>query len=253
MKRKLSKFVSLILSVCMLTAMLSGISITAFAANDLSVTSPNEKIKLNFFLSDTGEPKYTLYNGSYQLIETSKLGLKTSIGDFSDGFEVKSTKNDTYSGSFKPLVGEQETIYDSYNSLTIVLTHKSTGKDITIEMRAYNEGAAFRYKLPENDESYNVTGEYTSFKIPDGSIASAHVSGNQTIPTKIEAKNLSSKNYRRPMEILYPNGNAITICEANSFNYCSLQLTAVSGTRELYPCIPTDFQTVTAQSLLRTM
>lgn len=238
MKQKFSLLISMVLCLCIVSAMLPQVSLTAFAQDTLSVKSPDEKIKLNFSLSEDGQPTYSLQSGSYQLIESSKLGLNTSIGDFADGFEIKSTQTDSYSGSFNPLVGEQQTILDNYNSLTVVLTHKSTGKDITIEMRAYNEGAAFRYKLPENDESYNVTGELTSFKLPSGSIASAHVNGNQTNTTKITAENLTNANYRRPMEILYPNGYALTLCEANSFNYCSLQLTSKKGTCELLSVYP---------------
>ena len=223
----------------MCTGLLSGMSLGAFAAdNDLSATSPDGEITLSLALGSSGEITYTLFCGGYQMIETSKTGLCTSLGDFKDGFSLKSSEKDSHTGSFSPVVGEQETINDNYNSLTATFTHAPTGMDFTIEVRAYNEGAAFRYKLFDRDEAYSVTKEYTSFKFPANTVAAVHPHSNQTNPQKVKTENLTGQKYRRPMEISYPNGYALTLCEANSFNYCSLELTGKTGTRELTSVYP---------------
>ena len=77
------KLLSLILSLCMCTGLLSGMSLGAFAADDdLSASSPDGEITLSLALGSSGEITYTLFCGGYQMIETSKMGLCTSVSAY---------------------------------------------------------------------------------------------------------------------------------------------------------------------------
>ena len=53
--------------------------------------------------------------------------------------------------TWSPVVGEQAEIRDYYEQASIVLEH-ITGIDITVELRAYDTGVAFRYLLPDVPE-----------------------------------------------------------------------------------------------------
>ena len=51
------------------------ISMTTLKAQE-SITSPNGELKLNFFLSNDGEPEYELFYKNKEVIKPSKLGLE---------------------------------------------------------------------------------------------------------------------------------------------------------------------------------
>ena len=96
---------------------------------------------------------------------------------------VERTERDTI---WHPLYGENSEVRDHYNQLTLHLgkgaaENSKDGYDfdkrrfymIDIEVRAYNEGVAFRYHFPEttNGLFLNIRGERTTFAMPSGTKA----------------------------------------------------------------------------------
>lgn len=94
----------------------------------------------------------------------------------------------TVDTAWVPLYGENARIRDHYNQLTLhyekgVAEHKEGTADETYDrrkyyamdiiVRAYDEGIAFRYHLPEtrNNLFLHLTGERTTFRLPEGTTA----------------------------------------------------------------------------------
>lgn len=78
--------------------------------------------------------------------------------------------NETWS----PLYGERSEIKDKYNGATIYFSRRDQSQyKMNIEVRAYNEGIAFRYYFPMHPEAiyHKVTGENTEFVMPEGTTA----------------------------------------------------------------------------------
>ena len=76
--------------------------------------------------------------------------------------------------SWKPLYGERSTVNNHYNGMTILLSRKDASHyKMNIEVRAYNEGIAFRYFFPMHPEAiyHKVTAENTEFTLPEGTTA----------------------------------------------------------------------------------
>lgn len=76
--------------------------------------------------------------------------------------------------TWKPLYGERSVVKEYYNGLTISLSRKDESEyRMNIEVRAYNEGIAFRYYFPMHPVAiyHKVTAENTEFTFPEKTTA----------------------------------------------------------------------------------
>ncbi|WP_082236400.1 NPCBM/NEW2 domain-containing protein [Anaeromassilibacillus senegalensis] len=185
------------------------------------VQAPEKDLEAHFWL-ENGQPFYNVEFQGKELVEKSAMGLNTSIGDLNSGFTLTNTEESSGDEIWQPVVGEQGQIRDYYHQKSFELTNDE-GIVLTLEMRAYDTGVAFRYVLPEvpqGMESYQITDEHTQFVFPAETMANAHISGNQTVPNRMSVNSFNaSHTYQRPMTLQYPDGAALTICEANLDNY----------------------------------
>jgi len=60
------------------------------------------------------------------------------------------------------------------NSTTVALTHEPSGTRYTLEVRAFDDGVAFRYVVPEAGGAGRVPDEATGFSVPPGSTVWYH-------------------------------------------------------------------------------
>lgn len=141
--------------------------------------SPDQQVRLQFFLGTKGEPTYTLQRKGQAVIQPSRLGfdLKNDEVNLLDGFEITDSTRTTLDETWAPVWGEESQIRNHYNELLIGLTQKSTGRKINIRFRAFNEGVGFRYEFPAQDKlgyfviqeeqtQFAMTGDHTAFWIP---------------------------------------------------------------------------------------
>jgi hypothetical protein len=149
----------------------------AFIVNAQTVQSPSKAITLNFKLQN-GKPSYSVTYKNKPILLSSSLGIYLKgETDLASNFELTNSNNTTYSGSWKPVLGEQSVIKDNYNMLTIALTQKGTNRKMNIIFKAYEEGVAFRYEFPKqaslnyfiiSDEKteFNLAGNHKVFWLP---------------------------------------------------------------------------------------
>ncbi|HET9570683.1 MAG TPA: glycoside hydrolase family 97 catalytic domain-containing protein [Bacteroidales bacterium] len=75
---------------------------------------------------------------------------------------------------WKPIYGERSLVKDQYNAATIFFSRSDKSQyKMNIEVRAYNEGIAFRYSFPlhPNGIYHKIKSENTEFAMPHGTIA----------------------------------------------------------------------------------
>lgn len=68
-----------------------------------------------------------------------------------------------------PLYGERSTVRDHYNSATMYLSrHDKSKYRLNVEVRAYDEGVAFRYFFPEHPDAifHKVVADLTDYTLP---------------------------------------------------------------------------------------
>ncbi|MBS6234527.1 MAG: NPCBM/NEW2 domain-containing protein, partial [Clostridiales bacterium] len=227
MKRKLT---ALFLSLALATTNVGIVPIADAAQNDpvspsdvQRTTAPEKDLQINFWL-DEGVPYYNVVLNGTALLQDGTLGLETTAGSFQNNLTLVSTETSQGDQSWNTLVGDKAVIEDRFQETAVTLSN-TEGKTITIEMRAYDTGVAFRYLLPEMDMDYQITDEYTQFAFPEGAVAQIHEDINQIVPQTIPVEEFEGRHYCRPMTVEYADGAVVSICEANLDDYAVLYMT----------------------------
>jgi alpha-glucosidase len=130
-----------------------------------TVTSPNGATSLSVSLnSSTGALSYAVTQGGAPVIESSALGLSTSVGDFSSGLSFVGRSNAVINESYS-LPGRKKASYlNSANEALLRFT--KGGQEVDLVVRAYNDGIAYRYRVPGSG-SLLVYGESSAFNLLD--------------------------------------------------------------------------------------
>ncbi len=113
-----------------------------------------------------GSPCYDVTYGGRAVIRESALGLNLDEKPFG-AFEASGTETGSVDTAWKPVVGEREVVPDRYNHLTVKLRERAAPhRKLHIEIRAYDEGVAFRYVLPRQPalDGALVSTEATEFR-----------------------------------------------------------------------------------------
>jgi alpha-glucosidase len=145
-------------------------------AATLEVTSPNGRLHFVFTLADGGVPTYAIAGPAGPLVLPSALGLVTNRNgggstDWMGGLQVVKSRRETVDATWKPVWGERAEIPDRYHALTIDLRHAAADHGIMqLQVRAYDEGIAFRYFFPESlkTQVLEFAAERTEFNLPAG-------------------------------------------------------------------------------------
>ncbi len=130
----------------------------------LQVSSPNGQIV--FVLSGQAVLHYTVDFHGKRLIDESELGLdlqgQPPLGPGSRSVNVQHASSDE---TYTIPVGKTKDVRNHYNSLTADFSSES-GATFSVEVRAFDDGVAFRYIVPEQPSLSNVhiTGERTQFR-----------------------------------------------------------------------------------------
>jgi alpha-glucosidase len=123
----------------------------------LTLSSPNGQIQFYLYLTQQPDPSLPYNRLAYQvsfkgkkLIDTSFMGLDiqdqpilgTNVG-------LETSKTATVDETYTVPAGKTTRIRDHYNSLIAQYLQNGTlGRRITVEVRAYDDGIAFRYVVP---------------------------------------------------------------------------------------------------------
>jgi alpha-glucosidase len=130
-----------------------------------TVSSPNGSISFSVNLNaSTGALSYSVTQGGAVVLESSALGISTSAGDFVNGLSFVSRSNTVINESYS-LPGRKKASYlNSANEA--VLRFSKGGQELHLVVRAYNDGIAFRYRIPGSG-ALSIYGESSTFNLPD--------------------------------------------------------------------------------------
>ncbi len=150
-------------------SMLFGLCPVPARAGELpDCTSPDGRNVISLKLVD-GQPQYDVTYAGKAVIRDSALGLNLEEKPFGR-FEVVGSEAETFDSTWKPVVGERETVRDHYNRLLVELQEQDAPKrQLNIEFRAYDDGVAFRYVLPKQAalDGKVVSSEATEFRFAE--------------------------------------------------------------------------------------
>ena len=126
--------------------------------------SPNGAIQVNFALSETGTPRYSVLQDEDTVIRWSNLGFLCEEQSLLDGFGLLGSNQNSCNEQWETVWGEEHFIVDNHNESIIHLQHTS-GIRMDIAFRAFNDGFAFRYIFPEQEQKQlTILDEQTEYR-----------------------------------------------------------------------------------------
>jgi alpha-glucosidase len=147
--------------------------LSIFAQKKISLASPDGAIRF-VFTANSESPEYAVFFKDRALIEHSVLALSFDDGDFSRGLSIKSSVFSNGEENYSLPAGKASAIHDSYHEVIIPLQERNGKKRIVnIQVRAFNDGLAFRYQFPVQPgrTEYTLTEERTAFRFSGNPVA----------------------------------------------------------------------------------
>lgn len=168
------------------------------------VTSPDELVQVKVAI-DGEKTTYSAMLGGKPALLASNLG----IAGWPAG-KLKSATQRTALGTWKPVYGERAVIPDNYKELMLAFER------MTVFVRVYEEGFAFRYRL-EGRGAFETAGEMTTFRFPEGSLAWEEY-GTEGEYKRVAVGEIKEK-CERPLTVELGGGNWAALAEAGQVNY----------------------------------
>lgn len=141
------------------------LSNTSTMQTDVYLTqSPNGKIAHTIYLED-GKLFHQISCGSTQVLMPSPLGLRTTESDFSDGLSFVSSSTRSWNNTYSLPSCKKNICIDNPIERTYIVNKGL--EQLTILIRVYNDGVAFRYYLPGSGGTF-IEEEYSAYNLPTG-------------------------------------------------------------------------------------
>lgn len=142
--------------------------------HDANVASPGGgAVKVEFHLTQNGAPAYSVVYGADTIVRPSTLGFRL-VDDslLQENFEILDVEHSSHSGYWVPVWGENDSIADVYNAMTVKLKQRKSGFRMNVEFRVFSDGVGFRYVFPEQKtDSLYVAEELTQFAMAGDNMA----------------------------------------------------------------------------------
>ncbi len=202
-------------------------------AKCVSVTSPDGAIKVSVGVASE-KPYYQVTYRSKDLVLPSHLGFALDGGLLGERVEMKGSKTASTDETWTQLWGEDETVVNRYNELTVNFKERTGQKRMmTVVFRVFDDGVGFRYILPgtKQGEEYQIMDELTEITLAhDAKAWSIPSNRTEYFESIYEADLLSRKDtVCTPLTIEYEDSLLLAIHEAALVDYASINLTPRTG------------------------
>ena len=115
------------------------------------VVSPDGSIDVVFRLDENGCPEYRVSHDGKDFLDWSQMGFVCADRDLTYGFKMRGWDKEEVDTEWQTVWGEERLIADKHNELSVHLRHY-TGLQMNIVFRVFDDGFAYRYEFPEQDE-----------------------------------------------------------------------------------------------------
>ena len=217
-----------------------------FAQSTVSVVSPGKELIFTFSIKQ-GHPEYSVIYKRSSLVAHSGLGLTFAGNDFF-GNNIQAGRVAFSNGidDYTLPQGKTSKVHEYYKEAAIPMRER-TGKkrQIWLRVRVFNDGLAFRYEIPEQNDWHNyiLNDENTQFNLagnPTATVAflenftTSHEHRYHTMPLK---EIVNDTLMDMPALFEFPGKIYMSITEANLLNYAGMSLMKHNGilTSQLSP------------------
>jgi alpha-glucosidase len=113
-------------------------------------TSPDGLNRVGVQVDDGGFAYWSATRFGQPVLEPGRLGMTLSQGALDRTFSIVGTRTRTHDETWEQPWGEQRLVRDAYEELTVEL-ETADGLRLDVIARAYDDGVALRYVIPEQD------------------------------------------------------------------------------------------------------
>ncbi|HSW51115.1 MAG TPA: glycoside hydrolase family 97 N-terminal domain-containing protein, partial [Bryobacteraceae bacterium] len=189
-----------------------------------------------------GQLTYRVAYGGKPVLLSSRLGLDLQGQPLlGSAVRIASAVRTQADETYRLVWGKNNPVRDHYNALRVELQETAAaGRRLTLEARAYNDGVAFRYILPEQAalREVRLSGEATEFHISKDAVAfPLYVRGERSsYEDQWHRRNLTrfqtSQLVGTPLLMEVPAVAWLAITEADLDDYAGMYLVSASGANE---------------------
>jgi alpha-glucosidase len=217
-------FLSAALAAPVIVAGLPALSRT----NDVKVSSPNGKVQFQLVAQDPKGLSYRVTFKSNPIIDPAQLGIIIDDVDLGKNAEVVKVETYRINETYQSL-GIHSRALNRCNGTKIGVKHSASATSYTIEVRAFNDGIAFRHIVFGNNKQ-RTPDEASTFVIPAGSTLWFHdFEGHyEGIHAKKEIGEVKQGEWAAvPVTFELPNATGYaSITESALINYAGMGLQA---------------------------
>jgi alpha-glucosidase len=214
------------------------------AADSFTLTSPDGSNTAVVALKSLGQPYppgprlyYRVLKNGQLVLADSPLGLDFKGASALDrDFEVVGSKTDSRDSTWDFAFGARSRNRDHYHQITVSLRERAGARRrMDVIFRAYNEGVAFRYVLPEQDglKDFVLSSENTEFHFARDASAFAIDLGGYATAYESEYPRISLSDIKPtsiiglPLLVQLSGGPWVALLEADLRNYGGMYVGAV--------------------------
>ena len=203
----------------------------AFGKTPLRLQSPDKKILFEFDVRD-GIPGYRVNYAGKWLIDFSSLDIVFGKDSLSQGVRLEKTERKDSVENYTLLTGRTSDVHDSYRQLSIFLIEsKSPNRRILLQVRAFDDGLAFRYRFVGNrGDSLFIVRERSTFLIAGDPKVHAlvlpdyHTSHEGNYLHRSYQELPSDSLMDMPLLLEFPESIYMAITEASLLDYAGMYL-----------------------------
>ncbi len=200
------------------------------------VKSPDGRLVVSVDLQN-GTPVYKVNYDKREVVKKSKLGFELyenfqdrKVIDFQNNFEKLKEVTSTFDETWSPVWGEESSIRNNYNSLTLELKHND-GRLMNICFRVFNDGIGFRYEFPQQGATnyYFIKEEKSEFAMAGDNMAWWIPGDYDTQEYSYTTCKLSEIAGKMPSVLKAHEGNSSSTTFSNTGVQTSLQMKTSDG------------------------
>jgi alpha-glucosidase len=197
----------------------------ALMAEPTVLESPSSRVVITLEVAG-GRALYSVSIGGREAIQRSALGLVLEgAARLDSNFRAGKVTRSEHRGSWKPVYGERAEFPDRWNGMVVELREEiPPRRTLELEFRAHDEGAAFRYRLPEQAgiSQFTIGEEATEFVLPPGSFG-WETPIAQAVYRRLPVERITRPS-ERPLLVELPGGIWAALAEAGVEDFASMFL-----------------------------
>ena len=130
-----------------------------------TITSPNGLVQLIVTDQASGALSYRITANGTTILDDSPLGIASSTVDFTTGLSYAGETRQIITETYSLPSGTDPSYLNDGREMT--LSYTKSGATVQLIARAYDDGVAFRYRIPGSG-TVSITNETTGFRLPTG-------------------------------------------------------------------------------------